>query len=207
MGLQEEILENTEIEKRDAILKVFREQMRQGSDYIRGGEKMTLLKGGAELLLQEFSFTSQSFIVEERKGKNEMFVFETKIFQDGKIVGNGFGSCSTSEIDPERKDARATNSAIKIAKKRSFVDAVLTATGASFLFTRDFGEDTSTGSPKITQNQINYIKRLIESGNIGSDIIGGFLSNFDAESMEELNRSDASSVIEMILRQLRESSE
>ena len=36
MGLQEEILKNTEIEKRDAILKVFREQMRQGSDYIRG---------------------------------------------------------------------------------------------------------------------------------------------------------------------------
>ena len=79
MGLQEEILENTEIEKRDAILKVFREQMRQGSDYIRGGEKMTLLKGGAEFLLQEFSFTSQSFIVEERKGKNEMFVFETNV--------------------------------------------------------------------------------------------------------------------------------
>ncbi|MCW6168593.1 MAG: hypothetical protein LVQ96_03150 [Thermoplasmatales archaeon] len=207
MGLQEEIMETTGMERRDAIFRMFRDRMSEGSDYIRRGEKMTLLKGGAELLLQEFSLTSQSFIAEERKGKNEMFVFETRIFQDGKIVGNGFGSCSTSEIDPERKDARATNSAIKIAKKRSFVDAVLTATGASSLFTQDLGEELLTGPAKITQNQVKYIKRLIESGNIEDDVFRAFLRDFDAESMEDLNRSDASKVIGMILQHLRQKSE
>ena len=77
------------------------------------------------------------------------------IFQDEKIVGNGFGSCSTSEIDPERKDAGATNTAIKIAKKRSFVNAALTATGASSLFTQDLGE----GFQQVQQGS-RRIKRI-----------------------------------------------
>ena len=204
MGLQEELLETARMEKRELILRVFRDKMKEGSDYMRRGEKMTLLKGGAELLLQEFLLTSQSFMVEERKGKNEMFVFETRVFHDGEIVGNGFGSCFTSEIDPERKDASATNTAIKIAKKRSFVDAALTATGASSLFTQDLGEGFSTGTARITQNQVNYIKRLVESGNIEPEVFRGFLKDFGSESMESLSRSDASKIIGTILQFLRE---
>ena len=36
--------------------------------------------------------------------------------------------------------SRRMNSAIKMAKKRSFVDAVLTATASSWLFTQDIGD-------------------------------------------------------------------
>ena len=77
---------------------------------------------------------------------------ETRVFSGGNMIANGFGTCSTSELPQENQDmSKRMNSAIKMAKKRSFVDAVLTATASSWLFTQDIG-DLNVEKP-MTPNQ------------------------------------------------------
>jgi hypothetical protein len=129
------------------------EKMKEGRDYVRSGDRYTLLKGGAEMILSEFGFSSQSLISGEKRYRgNITYTMETRIFKDGNMVANGFGSCSTSEITGENQDiSRRMKSAIKIAKKRSFVDAVHTATASSWFFTQDIG-DMAIEKP-MTPNQ------------------------------------------------------
>ena len=147
------------------------ERMKEGRDYVRSGDRFTLLKGGAEMLLAEFGFSSQSFICTEKRYRGDLtYTMETRVFSGGNMIANGFGTCSTSELPQENQDmSRRMNSAIKVAKKRSFVDAVLTATASSWLFTQDIG-DMNVEKP-MTPNQERYIRSLMDQGGLDQDMI------------------------------------
>ena len=109
------------------------------------------------------------------------------------------------------------NTILKMAKKRAFVDAILTATGASRIFTQDVEETAEdrpapkpevvtppvkpaeeTGPPpskdaKSTPAQITYIRQLYEGkGNQGVTILTEFLGN---RSLESLSAADANALI------------
>lgn len=112
-------------------------------DTINGlGRKPVLLKAGAEKLAEIYGFRTTSKVINRVERFDQLFVLyevQTTVFDaDGNILGEGLGSCTTKERKYQRGDFAANlNTVLKMAKKRSYVDAVLTATHASGVFTQD----------------------------------------------------------------------
>ena len=115
-------------------------------------KKPTLLKGGAEKLATIFGFTTSCSIVNriehfDYDNPATSFVqYEAKVIvynRDGDAVSEGYGSCNSSESKFLKQPfANRINTVLKISKKRAYVDAILTATCASSVFTQDM-EDIS----------------------------------------------------------------
>ena len=109
--------------------------------------KPTLLKGGAEKLATIFGFTTSCSIVNriehfDYDNPSTSFVqYEAKIIvynREGDAVSEGYGSCNSSESKFLKQPfANRINTVLKISKKRAYVDAILTATCASSVFTQD----------------------------------------------------------------------
>lgn len=57
--------------------------------------------------------------------------------ESGAVVGNGVGACSSLESKYIDRPRDSENTVLKMAKKRAFVDATLTALGLSDQFTQD----------------------------------------------------------------------
>ena len=138
------------------IENIIATNLQAGVDYntIPGcGKKPALLKAGAEHLAAIFGFRSTSSIINRIEDYQQGFVLyevETKIIDmEGNIIATGLGSCNNKERRYQRSDfAGALNTILKMAKKRSYVDAILTATHASGTFTQDI-EDIATNIQSI----------------------------------------------------------
>ena len=130
------------------IEQIIATNLQAGVDYntIPGcGKKPALLKAGAEHLAAIFGFRSTSSIINRIEDYPQFFVLyevETTIIDtDGNIIATGLGSCNSKERKYQRTDfAGNLNTILKMAKKRSYVDAVLTACHASGVFTQDIEE-------------------------------------------------------------------
>ena len=131
------------------IETIVRKYLKPNQDYavIPNTKKPTLLKGGAEKLAAIFSFTTSCSIVnriEHFDYDNPAISFvqyEAKVIVyncDGTAVSEGYGSCNSSESKFLKQPfANRINTVLKISKKRAYVDAILTATSASGIFTQD----------------------------------------------------------------------
>ncbi len=130
------------------IEQIIATSLQTGVDYntIPGcGKKPALLKAGAEHLAAIFGFRSTSSIINRIENYQQCFVLyevETTIIDiDGNIIATGLGSCNSKERKYQRTDfAGNLNTILKMAKKRSYVDAILTACHASGVFTQDIEE-------------------------------------------------------------------
>ena len=130
------------------IEQIIATNLQAGVDYntIPGcGKKPALLKAGAEHLAAIFGFRSTSSIINRIEDYPQFFVLyevETTIIDtDGNIIATGLGSCNSKERKYQRTDfAGNLNTILKMAKKRSYVDAILTACHASGVFTQDIEE-------------------------------------------------------------------
>lgn len=130
------------------IETVIKTHLKAGTDYDiipNCGRKPTLLKAGAEHLAQIFKFRTTSEIVNRVEVLEKNFVlyeFKTTVYNaNGEVVAIGYGSANTHERRFIKQGfAAALNTVIKMARKRSFVDAILTATSASRIFTQDIEE-------------------------------------------------------------------
>lgn len=129
----------------DDIDSIIATNLKAGIDYavIPGcGRKPALLKAGAEHLAAIYDYRSISKIVHRLEDYQQSFVMyevETTIFDcNNNIVATGIGSCNSRERKYARTDfATNLNTVLKMAKKRSYVDAILTACHASGTFTQD----------------------------------------------------------------------
>lgn len=209
-----------EIEKarmaRVALEKLFKTLLVQGTDFDRvpGTDKPTLLKSGAELLCQVFHLAP---------GKPEMiscqedyqtgilsYTIGTPIYhrETGILVAYGIGAANSKEPkyryrrskdDPEIRvenpdPAAEQNTLVKMAAKRSLVDGVLKATGASRMFTQDV-EDYMLPE-KASSKQVNYIKSLyrgMKDEEILADV--GQILGREVKAWD-ITREEASQVIE-----------
>jgi hypothetical protein len=139
------------------IQTVMKEVMHSGEHYgkIPGcGPKPTLLKPGAEKLILTFRLVPDPLIevIDLGDYHREYRVILKLYSQSGRYLGGGVGSCSTMETKYRfRKDkdgkrvendnpADNYNTCEKMAKKRALVDACLTVTAASDIFTQDIEE-------------------------------------------------------------------
>lgn len=172
---QDEVATFEELEKRVKQLgEFYKSLMQKGTDYgvIPGTPKPTLLKPGAELL-RLWAGLAPRFEV-DNAGTDliaGVFCYDVKCTlhnRDGDFVGEGVGNCNSLEsryryrwigegeerhrIETENPQDQA-NTILKMAKKRAFVDAILTVTGASRIFTQDIEDTTDEGHKEATPHQ------------------------------------------------------
>ena len=163
------------------VHEVLEKVMKKGTHYgtVPGcGNKDVLLKPGADLLAMTFQLVPQfEVITAQLPNDHREFTVTCSMYSPaGVLLGQGVGSASTmekkyryryegGEWDPEQhKKVGATkienediadvyNTVLKIAKKRSHIDATLTVTGAADIFTQDLiDEDDTQGKdrPPVT---------------------------------------------------------
>ena len=116
----------------------------------RNSDKFILLKGGAEHLAQILNYRTTCEItknIEQFNADdfNKSFVmYEARVTvydKDGKSIAIGVGSCNSAESRFYKQAmADRINVCLKIAKKRAFVDAILTASGTSRFFVQDLDD-------------------------------------------------------------------
>ena len=156
--MQTNIIEQAKNMKQDIELFI-QQVLVQDVDYgsIPKTNKRCLYKSGAEKLCTLFGYGIRFEIISrEVSAEKEYFAYEIKatLFdsQTGQIVAEGVGSCNSKEKKYLKMTAfDAANTVLKMAKKRSFVDAVLTATASSDMFTQDQKEEESESSPNDNQ--------------------------------------------------------
>lgn len=145
-----------EAKERIKKLQTFvQDMMTPGVDYghIPGCNKPTLLKPGAEKLCDIYGFGKQIEILNRVEDwEVGFFSYEVKTIliskRTGAVESEGVGCCNTRERKYKNQDAFSiANTVLKMAKKRSFVDAVLSATRSSDLFTQDIEDITPDPQP------------------------------------------------------------
>lgn len=121
------------------------EFMKPGVDYgiVPGTDKPTLLKPGAEKLCEIYGFSKWVEILHQTEDYDRpLFAYTVKVRLISKIAGfteaEGVGAANSREKKFAKQDAfTIQNTLLKMAKKRALVDAVLSATRSSGLFTQD----------------------------------------------------------------------
>ena len=144
------------------VQRIMREIMKEDTHYGRlpgCGNKQVLLKPGADLLAMAFRLSPEYRVQRSDMdmGHREYEVTCVMRGGDGTVIGEGVGSACTMEKryryvqGKEREDIADTyNTVLKQAKKRAHVDATLTCTGASDMFTQDMiDEDDAADHPDI----------------------------------------------------------
>jgi hypothetical protein len=111
--------------------------------FIPNCNKPSLFKSGAEKLCDIFGFSKQIEILNRVEDWDKaLFHYEIKTIlinkRTGLIEAEGIGSCNNRERKYKSQDGYSIiNNILKMAKKRAFVDAVLSATRSSGIFTQD----------------------------------------------------------------------
>jgi len=148
--------------------KIMRKVMRHGVDYdtIPGTPKPTLLKPGAERLLQAFGLGHRMECVDQKEDwDNGFFYYKykctvVKTYPTHEIVvAECEGSANSKEKRYRNQDVfTIVNTLQKMAQKRALVGAALQATGTSGRFTQDV-EDMDVDEPAPAKRQATQQKQ------------------------------------------------
>lgn len=210
-----------EARERIAMLQSFvKEMMIPNIDYglIPKCTKPSLFKPGAEKLCDIFGFSKQITILNRVEDwKEGIFHYEVKAIlvskRNGLIEAEGIGSCNSKEKKYKESDPFSiVNTILKMAKKRAFVDAVLSATRSSGIFTQDIVDDegysidpsqsTSSQNAKstpISKNQLTAIFTLVAQKKIPVTEIKAYISqNYNVTESKHLNEDQAKNFIEYL---------
>ena len=158
-----------EVTRRTEMLRDYvKNHMTVGEDYgvIPGGNKPTLFKPGAEKLNAVFGLSPMVEVSNRVEDWDNGFVaYEMKVTllnkRTGGVEAEGIGSCNSRERRYKNQDAAGiANTVLKMAKKRALVDATLSATRASGMFTQDledieFESDKGNYSPRSNNRSDN----------------------------------------------------
>lgn len=145
------------VDRVNLVHKVLEKVMKKGTHYgtVPGcGDKMVLFKAGAEALAVTFRLVPQFQITKTDlgNGHREYDVTCSIYAVSGELLGHGVGSASTMEKKYRYRNSNGKkienediadvyNTVLKVAKKRGYIDGVLTVTAAGDLFTQDLIEE------------------------------------------------------------------
>lgn len=210
--------------------------MVQGEDYgvIPGTPKPTLLKPGAEKLCDVYALSPQYDVTHRvEEWDKPLFSYEVRCTlvsrQSGIVIAQGVGSCNSYEKKYRyRRDGSENpdpftlvNTLLKMAKKRALVDAVLSATRSSGIFTQDIedldlgdrgdaagqqgsGRQQGAGRPqqpltgKVSESQVRYLKALISRKEGADDIVQSALDAQGVSGLADLSKQAASELINLL---------
>jgi len=181
------IIENVDIKSVESTTRKINEfqaivskNLKRGKDYgiIPGCSKPTLLKPGAEKILMLMGLQSTYEILDSTRDWHEgFFQYQVRctLVKNEVVITQGLGCCNSRENKYKKQDPYTIdNTILKMAKKRSQVDATLTVASLSEIFTQDM-EDIGIGDDDIhtpantelaTMPQVNLIKKQIVSSHL-----------------------------------------
>jgi hypothetical protein len=217
----------TEAKQRTKMLQKFvKDMMIADIDYgiIKGCSKPSLLKPGAEKLCEIFGFSKQVEILNRVEDWDKgLFHYEVKVILTNKRTGiieaEGIGCCNSMERKFKNQDSYSLiNTLLKMAKKRALVDAVLSATRSSGLFTQDIEEmnfDNDPQPPKasikpvptvtkqspksLSKEQQKEIFAVIRQGRIPLDYAQGIMiEKYGIEETAKLTSEQANEYIDIL---------
>lgn len=157
---------NTARERINMLQNFVKEMMMPNIDYgiIQGCKKPSLLKPGAEKLCDIFGFSKQLEVLNRIEDWDKgLFHYEIKIIlinkKTGQLEAEGIGCCNSREKKFKNQDSfTIINTLLKMAKKRALIDAVLSATRSSGIFTQDMEDmepDKTSNNFNANNNQLN----------------------------------------------------
>lgn len=199
------VLTSEEATRRFQALNEFvQSSMHRGIDYglISGFSKPTLLKPGAEKLCDAFGFTKTVEVVNRiEQWDIGVFSYEVKVTlsnkDNGVVEAEGIGSCNSKEVAYRFQDPfTIVNTLLKMAKKRALIDAVLSATRSSGLFTQDIEDfpkqQTRGGDQYATNVQLHTLYRIVEDLKIGNGVAKEYMKlNYNVERSTMLTKKQA----------------
>lgn len=175
---------------------IVRNNLKENKDYgkIPGTSKPTLLKPGAEKILMLMGLQSTYDILDStRDFEKGFFQYQVRctLKKGDVIITQGMGSCNSREKKYIKQDPYTIdNTILKMAKKRSQVDAVLTVASLSEIFTQDV-EDLGFDSEESYQRENGNGKQAKKSDQpatekqvalISKQIMGSHLLNDDEKN-------------------------
>jgi hypothetical protein len=130
------------------LTEFVKNSLHEGEHYgkVPNTSKPCLFKGGAELINKEAQLIPAYEVLYEKVDFDQpvfAYMIKTTLLREGHKVSEGFGSCSSMEkkYTGDKIDKYFIwNTILKMAKKRSYVDATITAWGLSGIFTQDIEE-------------------------------------------------------------------
>lgn len=194
--------------------------MRHKVDYdtIPGTQKPSLLKPGAERLLQFFGLGHEVKCINKIEDWDKGFFFYHYKVQithpkyPGFTVAECEGSCNSKEKKYRNQDPYTiVNTLQKMAIKRALVGATLQATGASGLFTQDVEDmdlqseepqsqpqTQSKTEPLASEKQVKAIYATAKQKNVSDEELKALFAKVGKTSAKELTRKQASQLIEFL---------
>ena len=200
-----------------------------GVDYgvIPHCNKPTLLKPGAEKIMNYLGLIARTEVVNRVEDFNiGFFSYECKVFlidYNGVVRGEGVGLTNTREGKYVKQNGYSVqNVALKMAKKRALVDAVLNVGALSARFTQDVedmnieadhsdGVVDSTGSNNrpvaetvvekpATQKQILFLESLIKKHGTTAEAVNEFVGKkYGVDDYHYLSSANISQIIEKFM--------
>ncbi len=198
----------------EQLKEFIRSQLKEGIDYgyivnPRTGkpinQKPFLFKAGAEKLARLFNLTVEFELDRMEDWERGLFVYHVvarAIDKSGKVVGIGYGVASSKEKKYRNHDPyELPNTLVKIAKKRAFVDAILTATASSSFFLQDEEIVEQEAESPITENQRRFIFSIIRQKGISEERAKEILRSITGkDSTKDLTKGEASRYIDELKR-------
>ncbi len=225
-------------ERIQMLQQFVKQYMVVNEDYglISGCQRPSLFKPGAEKLCDVYGFSKHVEVTGRVEDWDKPFLhYEVKITlvnkRTGYVEAEGIGNANSREKKFTKQDTYSiANTLLKIAKKRALVDAVLSATRSSGLFTQDIEdmvvmgigpekeeiqpfqetpkcaeEPVQNNNSKATEEQLKQIyalaKELGLSTNVGKQIMK---SQFSVENSRNLTKAQADSFISKLLELKRD---
>ncbi|WDH82652.1 hypothetical protein [Paenibacillus urinalis] len=201
-------------ERIDMLQQFVKEMMKEGLDYgiIEGFRKPTLFKPGAEKLCDIFGFSKHVNIINRIENwEKGIFAYEVKVTlvskQTGFMEAEGIGTCNNKEQSFIDQDPfSVVNTLLKMAKKRALIDAVLSATRASGLFTQDIEDlpkdipQNKGGEAPATDKQLQMIFGTVSELNMRPEVAKEMMQMmFQVDHSTKLTKQQASSFIQDLL--------
>lgn len=138
--------------------------LKPGKDYgiIPGCDKPSLLKPGAEKINMMMGVTSEYDIMDKVEDYEKgFFAYNIKctLSKNGYKITEGVGNCNSRERKYVSQDPYSiTNTILKMAKKRAYIDASLTVASLSDIFTQDVDDPDLKVASNGYNNQANQGK-------------------------------------------------
>lgn len=206
-------IQNT-MNKINQFQKIVKDTLNQNHDFgvIPGtGSKPTLLKPGAEKLLMLMGLRSEFDIADStRDWEKGFFQYQVKcrLIKGDLVVTEGMGSCNSKERKYIKQDPYSIdNTILKMAKKRSLVDAALLVGSLSDIFTQDL-EDIDIQGYKTSSNVTTHddtstiskgqAKRIYAISGGNADICTKVLKKHGYNKSDEVKKVDYSKICDEV---------
>ncbi|MCX7694118.1 MAG: hypothetical protein N2Z71_00140 [Caloramator sp.] len=208
--ITEEDIKN-EINSYQLIVNYIKENFKDGEDYGKIAEypKPSLLKSGAEKLCSLLNLSVQIDILDKVEDfKEGIFHYVCKCTLKnslGSVVSEGLGSCNSRESKfLNQNPFVVANTVLKLSKKRALVDAILTASRTSGMFTQDIEEMDEPINMNLklnlaTTSQKAFIAKLAKDKGMTEAQLSDFTKKLTGkEKSKDWTKDDAAKIIKTL---------